>query len=141
MTNEIKVLTVEVGLPHPSLSPNARSHWATISRHKKLLRERVANTIRFVYPSLVDANWPAARVQYAFYHRVDRVRDDDNFRGMMKAARDALGPQTIKRGGKVVAGCGLVEDDTFVYDDMPVIFAKSSDERVEITIHKLEQTR
>jgi len=141
VATEIKTVTIEVALPHPCLSPNARAHWAQVSRQKKILRECVANTIRFTRPELIDARWPAARIQYTFYHAVNRGRDDDNYRAMMKAARDAFEPEKINKLGTVIPGCGLVENDNDIRDDMPVRFRKCDRERVEITLHKIGADR
>ena len=135
------VVKITITMPPSCLSPNHRSHWGKLSAAKKELRQTVANAVSYSYPELVDAHWPAADIQYAFFHRTVRIRDDDNYRSMMKSARDGLGPEKVTHRLNINPGCGLVADDTFISDAMPVLFSidRKGPERVEITITKKEQ--
>ena len=130
-------LTIEVGLPDRCLSPNVKAHWAKEYAAKKTLREAVVNTIRIKHPHMVGAQWDQANIQYSFFHPVERTRDDDNHRAMMKAARDAFGPETVTSKGKINPGVHMVNDDTNISDAAPVLFAIDKEHpRVRITITK-----
>lgn len=129
-------LIIEVGLPDPCLNPNRSksTHWAKLGACRKTLREAVVNTVRMTQREYVDVMWPAASIKYDFFHTTHRTRDDDNFRAMMKSARDAFGPEKISRN-KVHPGIGVVIDDTFITDTQPVGFhIDKAHPRVRITI-------
>lgn len=130
-------LTIEVALPDRCLSPNVKAHWAKEYAAKKTLREAVVNTIRIKHPEMVGARWDKAELQYSFFHDCERVRDDDNHRAMMKAARDAFGPETETRKGRINPGVHMVDDDTNISDAAPVLFGIDKENpRVRITIKK-----
>ena len=132
-----KQIIVEVGLPDPCLNPNniTKTHWAKVRACKKSLREAVVNTIRITQPKLIGLRWKRASIKYDFYHSVNRTRDDDNFRAMMKSARDAFGPEHTTKKGNIVAGVGIVGDDTHITDSEPVGFhIDKNHQRVRITL-------
>ena len=140
--NELKCIgwvKITIGMPPKCLNPNVPAHWGKEYAAKKKLRERVSKTVRVLHPNLVDAGWDRAKIKYDFYHKEVRTRDDDNYRAMMKSARDGFGPQKFGRKNNIIAGCGLVKDDTNIKDNMPVGFHIDPNERVEITLYKMEQ--
>lgn len=130
-------LTIEVGLPHPCLNPNKSksTHWAKLGAERKKLRDAVYNTIRFLNPQFVDARWESATIRYDFYHECVRKRDDDNFRAMMKSARDAFGPPHNTGRGRVRPGASVVIDDNVIDDTQPVgFYIDEGNPRVRITL-------
>lgn len=130
-------LVIEIGLPDPCLNPNkAKStHWAELGACRKTQREAVVNTVQMLHPEYVNQLWEAAEIKYDFYHTVNRTRDDDNFRAMMKSARDGFSPEKVSKRGKVSPGVGLVVDDTFIRDTQEVGFHIDKDHpRVRITL-------
>ncbi len=134
MNNE---LIIEVGLPDPCLNPNRSksTHWAKRGASAKTLRNAVVNTVRMMHPEYVGAGWEKAAIKYDFFHKSNRVRDDDNFRAMMKSARDAFGPEIITKKHNVYAGAGVVVDDTYIKDNQPVGFhIDKENPRVRITL-------
>lgn len=133
-----EVIVIETRLPDACLNPNVMVHRMVEYRAAKAQRQRVADCIRVLYPQFVDAGWEAAEISYAFYHAVRRGRDDDNFKRMMKSARDAFGPQRVSRKGNVIPGTGVVIDDTVIKDNQSVEFNIDQDERVVITLRRTE---
>lgn len=139
MSNALKTITVEVGLPDPCLSPNSRAHWAKVATAKKTLREAVYQTVKFTQPLAASQRWEhGAVISYAFHHTTRRVRDDDNFIAMMKAGRDAFSPTRVTKRGQVIPGLSIVPDDNLITQG-PISFHVSKDApRVVITLLRKE---
>ena len=81
-------VTLDLPLPHKSLSPNARVHWASKSRVTRQYRgfARVA-----AKQQLLDCHpWKTATVQCVFTFANRRGRDRDNLLSAMKAYFDGI---------------------------------------------------
>ena len=76
-------------------------------------------TFRGRYPGW-QPKWKHALIQYVFYHRQKRKRDDDNLISSMKYARDAL----------ILAG--LLEDDYGLVTLPPITRIDKTNPRVHI---------
>ncbi len=85
---------VELPWPDKRLSPNARQHWAVVTKVKKLARADAATLTLASVPLCVrqaikqgDERIP---LKVVFYPPDNRRRDDDNMVASFKAARDGI---------------------------------------------------
>lgn len=87
-----ETVTIELPLPHKSLSPNARTHWATKSRQTKAARNLSGYTMlcEMQKHGLDSPMWIRAVVQCRFYFRTKRNRDADNCLAWCKAYFDGI---------------------------------------------------
>lgn len=109
-------------IPHKSLSPNARVHWATKAKHTRTFRRLAYATAIMSLWGTIKTKWPAATIQMTFFWPTNRRRDKDNADASMKAARDGFAD-----AGIVVNDCAFVT--------LPSVFAvDKNNPRVEVEI-------
>lgn len=90
------MITINLPWPNRVLSPNARSHWAPVSRAKRNARDEAALIVRAELGP--DAKTIGAglvvdgkmKMKITFYPPDRLRRDDDNMIAGFKAARDGL---------------------------------------------------
>lgn len=81
-------MTIILPIPDKRLSPNARGHWSGLSAAKKQARGLAYLTTKAV---LAGNPSPAvSRYKLAFFFKVNRRRDDDNWSACFKAYRDGI---------------------------------------------------
>lgn len=81
-------MTIILPLPDKRLSPNARGHWSGLSKAKKSARELAYLT---TLSALGGKPAPTlSRYRLAFFFKVSRRRDDDNWSAACKAYRDGI---------------------------------------------------
>jgi hypothetical protein len=137
----MKTHVITIGIPPATLSPNARVHWAAVAQAKKALRRKVADVVAIQHKDIEDAMWKSATIQYKFYFKENRKRDDDNFAARMKAARDALGPPTRNKDCAVNgAGASVVADDCGFTQLPTEMHTDPENPRVEIHITNTTET-
>lgn len=81
------MMTVTLGWPSPNLSPNARPHWATLSRAKKSAR------LEGRFAARAAGTFPAASsvaIQVTFIPPNAIRRDADNMLASIKAHLDGI---------------------------------------------------
>ena len=118
-------LILDLPLPPPQLSPNARVHWAVRARHVKEYREMV-----YLEALAQKGDWLKSKDEFIdsqsrLFHITEtfrvygtRKRDLDNLHASFKAGRDAL----------VDAGI-LVGDDDSVLEHGPPRIVRVSDKK------------
>ncbi len=74
--------------PSPALSPNARTHWAQLSKAKRTYREACAMTARQQGAQKLTAD--ALHLTLTFYAPTRRAFDLDNALARMKSGLDGL---------------------------------------------------
>lgn len=85
--------TIQIVMPWPArgLSPNARLHWAQVTKLKKPYRAlgmaRAVEAMRGLPPYPKEGRLP---VKITFHPPDQRGRDDDNMIGSFKAGRDGV---------------------------------------------------
>jgi crossover junction endodeoxyribonuclease RusA len=95
-------LTVTLPWPSADLSPNSRNKWAMIKATKAAKHYACYMAQSLMGPlGIARGSWIGpVSVQYTFHPAMIRGRDDDNFAGRMKSARDgiamALGIDDVK---------------------------------------------
>lgn len=86
------MIVVELPFPSPKLSPNARLHWAVVSKAKKAYRSACYFVALSAYqPFTLD--WTPTtklRLAFTFYPPTNRKYDWDNLIARMKAGIDGL---------------------------------------------------
>jgi crossover junction endodeoxyribonuclease RusA len=81
------MMSVTLGWPSRALSPNARSHWATLARAKKAARREGYIAAR---SAGVLAGVSSVCIQVTFIPPDARRRDLDNLIASMKSANDGI---------------------------------------------------
>lgn len=74
--------------PDKRLSPNARGHWATLARAKKVAKQAAYYAALEAGIGMIDAE--AISVRYVFYPPDNRARDTDNMVASVKAYGDGI---------------------------------------------------
>lgn len=82
--------TVTLQLPHKSLSPNSRCHWATKARAAKGYRSAAWAVALERLGRDPAPQWVQAVCQCRFYFPDRRIRDCDNLLASLKSAFDGL---------------------------------------------------
>lgn len=84
------MLILELPLPHKSLSPNARTHWAGKARATKAAR----NTARLICLEAMGHSpaprWPAGTFVVRWYSKTAMRPDEDNAKASLKAYKDGI---------------------------------------------------
>lgn len=117
-------LTFQLPLPHGSLSPNARVHWAVKSKAVKAAR-RVAclEAIRVLGDAGVPAPyWGKAKMRVVVFTATARRPDPGNFMASLKAYEDGF------------ADAGVILNDRNLWPERPEFRKCERMPRVEITI-------
>lgn len=116
-------LAIEVPWPAIALSPNSRDRWGQI-KAKRAAKEAAYYLTKELMGQLRirPGSWVGpVTVQYTFYPKTNRTRDDDNFISRMKSARDGI------------AQALGINDASFI--TMPAVFAdKTAKPRVVVTM-------
>lgn len=117
------MLTITLGIPPKSLSPNARTYWAAKSKSTARYRlEAKLVTINEMNRNNITEPFQRLTITPVFYHTVNRRRDGDNSVASLKAAFDGI------------ADAGLVSNDSFIRHK-PVEFRIDKDRpRVELRV-------
>jgi crossover junction endodeoxyribonuclease RusA len=116
------MMTVTLGWPSRALSPNARSHWATLARAKKAARRE-----GFVaaMQAGVLAGASSVHIQVTFIPPDARRRDCDNLVSSLKAAADGISDAIG------------IDDSRWIWA-APVIAAPEKPGRVVVTLTPVE---
>jgi crossover junction endodeoxyribonuclease RusA len=85
-----KTWIFELPWPSSKLSPNAREHWTTTSKLKKLYRARCKAIGVAAGLGYLQGSENAVRVDLTFFPPDKRARDMDNMLASMKAGLDGL---------------------------------------------------
>lgn len=85
-----KTWILELPWPDRRLSPNAREHWTTTSKIKKLYRARCKAIGLAVGLGYLEGSENAVSVCLTFFAPDKRARDMDNMLASMKAGLDGL---------------------------------------------------
>jgi Holliday junction resolvase RusA-like endonuclease len=82
-------VTITLPLPAKCLSPNAKPHRMQLARTKAVHRDRARWA---TYDALAGKvpRWARATIQAIFYHAQQRVRDQTNLLGSLKAYEDGI---------------------------------------------------
>lgn len=116
-------VTIELPLPSPKLSPNARTHWRVKAKVTKRARiDAKYATLDAINRTPGAGLWEDATVQAAFYFRDRRRRDKDNMLASLKAYVDGI------------ADARLVANDFGFTHLPPKIDVDSKNPRVVLTI-------
>lgn len=135
---------ITIPLPDKGLSPNGRVNRGKLARLKREMTERVCWAVREQAPELVGQKWERATIQYHFYFSTNRNRDDDNYAGSMKSARDAFEPTSYWKSGKKKglvkrSGVGVIADDSGFTQLKTIMGLDKENPRAEIHIRKETQ--
>jgi crossover junction endodeoxyribonuclease RusA len=84
------MMTVTLGWPSRALSPNARSHWATLARAKKAAREEGWIAARYHDGRISAPASAPVSIQVTFTPPNARRRDLDNLIASIKAHLDGI---------------------------------------------------
>lgn len=120
------MIRITIPIPPRSLSPNARSHWATRSaatratRHGAAMRAMAAMRASGVEPP----RWERAETRTRIYWPDKRIRDRDNAQGRLKPVWDGL------------ADAGVVQNDAGFTHHAPEMLLDRKDPRIEIEVEK-----
>ncbi len=121
------VITVTVGIPARTLSPNARCHWGVKAKATKRARvEAWAAAQVAMYEANVKGGWKEATAEVHWYARDSRRRDKDNCLASLKATFDGL------------VDAGLLIDDNAITHLPLIILVDPKNPRVEIHLKKYE---
>ena len=117
-------LHLTLPLPPAALSPNARVHWRTFAKAKRLHRSSAKLACMAAGVRHGKDGWPVDRatIQATFYHATARKQDPDNLIAMMISATNGL-----------IDG-GVLTDDRDVTHLPPVQKKDKDDPRVELVI-------
>lgn len=85
-----KSFLLELPWPSSKLSPNAREHWTTTSKLRKLYRARCKAIGEQVGLGYLRGSKNAVRVDLTFFPPDRRARDMDNMLASMKSGLDGL---------------------------------------------------
>ena len=117
------MLTVTLPWPSADLSQNARVHPLAKARAVKKAKNEAWGLAKALMGPMriAHGSWRGpVQVQYTFHALQNRGRDDDNFIGRMKSARDGI---ALALG---MDDCGFVT--------MPVIWGDRRDGTVDVTL-------
>ena len=114
-------VTITVSLPHKSLSPNARSHWRAVAKHKKAAKIEALLAVLKRIAIRADA-WTHARTTIRWYTKTISHPDPDNALSSLKATFDGI------------RASGLLADDNNLSHDAIVFEKDAKNPRVEITV-------
>lgn len=84
----MKTATIYLPWPDKRLSPNARCHWSTLAKAKKVAKKAAYYSALEAGIGKIDAD--SILVRYSFYPPDRRARDDDNLIASMKAYGDGI---------------------------------------------------
>lgn len=115
-------LTITIGLPPRTLSPNARCHWSAKSIAVKAYRRQAWAAALAATRGQAPERWAKASVQIAAYYPTKRHPDPDNLIASLKAALDGI------------ADAGVVANDRGLWPLRPVILTDSETPRITLTI-------
>jgi Holliday junction resolvase RusA-like endonuclease len=119
-------LTVTVGTPARTLSPNARCHWAVKFKAVKRARtEAWASAQVAMYEADVKGGWKDATCEVHWFARDARRRDKDNCLASLKAVFDGL------------VDAGLLRDDNALTHLPLVILVDAKNPRVELLLNEV----
>lgn len=122
------VLTVTVGIPARTLSPNARSHWAVKAKATKRARvESWAAAQVAMHEANQKGAWKEATCQVHWYARDSRRRDKDNCLASLKATFDGL------------VDAGLLHDDSALTHLPLVLMVDTRNPRVELILKRWDK--
>lgn len=121
------VLTVTVGIPARTLSPNARCHWAVKAKANKRARtEAWAAAQVAMYEANEKGGWTEATCQVHWFARDNRRRDKDNCLASLKPTFDGL------------VDAGLLKDDSALTHLPLVLLVDTRNPRVELQLKRWE---
>ena len=121
------VLTVTVGIPARTLSPNARCHWAVKAKaNKRSTEEAWAACQIAMHEANEKGGWTEATCQVHWFARDNRRRDKDNCLASLKPTFDGL-----------VDG-GLLKDDSALTHLPLVLLVDTRNPRVELHLKRWE---
>lgn len=125
-----ETVTIVIPIPNKVLSPNyitasMRGRFMKASAAKKLRKETKEAVVSHC---IEDCPWKKAAVKPVFYHKEFRIRDDDNYVGMLKAAYDGI----------VDAGLLLDDNSQVMEREKPVFKIDKLHPRVELIVSRLE---
>lgn len=110
---------ISLPLPHPSLSPNSRKHWATKARWVKTFRDLAR--IAAIEAMPCSPHWPSATVRCTFTFPDRRKRDADNLLASMKSAFDGL------------ADAGIVANDSG-FRHLPIVITEPDKSKAGVVV-------
>ena len=87
----MKTKTITLPLPAKELSPNARVHWAVLSKAKKSYRKE---GYLCALTAGIDHNYEFESYSLHFFFADKRRRDKDNFSARMKSGLDGIADAT-----------------------------------------------
>lgn len=119
-------LTLQLPIPDPVLSPNAREHWSIKAKATKAARGRAHLEALRVLDGNEAPFWKKARYTATLFTLSGRSRDPDNFNASLKAYIDGI------------ADAGIVSNDRDLWPERPVFFKTDRFPRVEIHIEPEE---
>jgi Holliday junction resolvase RusA-like endonuclease len=120
----VNSITITIPIPHRSLSPNARTHWATKAKKVKAAR-RCARWYAQIDSELGVTNWTNAISTVVWYAKTATHPDPDNALAMLKPYFDGL------------ADAGVLANDRNLAHN-PIRFDKDkANPRVELTITRV----
>lgn len=115
-------LVLQLPIPDPVLSPNAREHWSTKARATKAARGRAKLEAIRVLDRRPKPLWRQARYTATLYTMTGRRRDPDNFIASLKPSLDGI------------ADAGIVRNDRDLWPERPRFERTDRFPRVEIEI-------
>jgi crossover junction endodeoxyribonuclease RusA len=118
------MMTVTLGWPSRALSPNARTHWATLARAKKAAR-REGHLATFSASTYLPTTWAAVGIQVTFIPPDARRRDLDNLIASIKPHLDGIS-DAIR-----------IDDSRWIWA-APVMAAPEKPGRVVVTLTPVE---
>jgi Holliday junction resolvase RusA-like endonuclease len=120
----VNSITITIPIPHRSLSPNARTHWATKAAKVKAAR-RFACIQGIAVTVEAEPNWPNAISTVVWYAKTATHPDPDNALAMLKPYFDGM------------ADAGVLANDRNLAHN-PIRFEKDrANPRVQITITRV----
>lgn len=121
-----EALTVTVGIPARTLSPNSRPHWSIRMKAVKRARtESWAAAQVAMYEANVKGGWTDATCAVVWHARDSRRRDKDNCLASLKATFDGL------------VDAGLLKDDNAITHLPLVILVDHKNPRVELQLNQV----
>ena len=117
--------TIVLSLPAKELSPNWRGHWAVKDKARKAARSEAWAETYLRLQGRDGPRWKAASIQYTFFFKDKRTRDDDNFASRCKPIRDGI------------ADAGMVCNDS-QFTTLPVqMFVDHESPRLQVTVTEM----
>lgn len=93
MSRSAPKIEIEIPLPPPETSPNARSHWRAKAEAIRIYRDHAAGQAIINMRLLGEPDWlplKQARIRITYFHKTVRFRDPDNILASLKPAIDGL---------------------------------------------------